>query len=74
MKIYFAGNAGYLKREREWMRFYKRRLLSYYMIHYKVSSTDKIFKFMVEDENLPSRNSGRRNIQKAQGNMQVVQL
>ena len=46
MKIYFAGTPGMISREKEWIKLYAHRLLSFWDIHNNQFSVLKAFKLI----------------------------
>jgi hypothetical protein len=49
MRIYLAGTPGILERERNWWRFIKRRLYSYWDIQQKQFSVDSSFHLLIKE-------------------------
>jgi hypothetical protein len=60
MKIYIAGNAGLINREKIYFRIYDKRLLSYWEIHKELFQSHKTFKLILDHNEGLLRRSTRR--------------
>lgn len=66
MKIFLAGTPGAISREREWIKLYSRRLLSYWDIQQNQFSAIESFNLIEEyNENLSGGNPRRDNIRRS---------